>query len=106
MTDKKRRFWEACDLILTSKGLLYGDAQVVESDGHIAIRLPDINSLDDLFRYAVPKLGYYADITFRQRDDGYTCVITIGHEGTTHGNAETPAQSLYEALCKALEVEG
>jgi hypothetical protein len=125
MTDRIRRFWEKCGwrsikhkdcyAPLTEYGKAhpedichyeYGNTNEAHSE------LPDINSLDDLFRYAVPvinKKGF--DIYLFSDDEYYFAYLVtndLDHKCCFDSiiGTENPTQALYEALCKALEVEG
>jgi len=106
MTDKERRFWEAVgfeDTFEGDTGAYYWKAP----NGDAGADLPDINSLDDLFRWAVETNEYITEVSFVK---GECQIVTRGLNGKGVeffvGKAKTPAQALYEALYLALEVEG
>jgi hypothetical protein len=84
MTD--REFWEKCGYYQHKERYFHRD-------------LPDINSLDDLVKYGLPvvikKVG--ALRAYFMLCDVMRLLVY---------EREKPATALFEALCKALEVEG
>jgi len=118
MTDKERRFWEKCGFTVKDTKIdttVYGESHpeniitepmLYSPNGELAD--PDINSLDDLMKYAVPKVTKKNTVRLTIGSKGTYCyIIPYGEDcSTAKAQADTPAQALYETLCKALEVEG
>jgi len=94
----KEKILKWCGFLMTTKGLLYGDAQVIEDDGHVATRYPDID-ISFFFQYAVPKLRY-ASIQFH----GMTYVADVCADFAHHfvWSANDPAEAFGEALEKLI----
>jgi len=123
MTDKERRFWEKCGFKPKPYQIrAFKDGEVITlidgwvwPDGTQRTWLPGINSLDNLMKYAVPKLrdlsedNTLKDIEFHWEGLNISDVVEVNvvldfQEFT--GRNKSPAKALYEALCQALEVEG
>jgi len=125
MTDKERRFWEKCGFTFEpipfkSGGGFYEHEKYIIYPNGEKYRItkgdyPDVNSLDSLMKYAVPKLrdlsedNTLKDIEFHWEGLNISDVVEVNvvldfQEFT--GRNKSPAKALYEALCQALEVEG
>jgi hypothetical protein len=113
MTDKERRFWEACGFKF-AQPVEGGAYDVLYPDGTLTLCpsecLPDINSLDDLMKYAVPKVSdNHQELTVIKLiptlSSGWASSIDIQGQPKARAFGKTPALALYEALCKSLEVE-
>jgi hypothetical protein len=103
MTDKERRFWEACGFVYfhSNSGWVW-----VYPDGQTQnIHLPNINSLDDLIKYGWDKtVEKIVKDTGLQPHQAKQALVIRWMERWV--GDKPPAAALFEALCLALEVEG
>jgi len=82
--------------------LLYGDAQVVEDDGHIATKFLPID-LNNLFKYAVPKLTEAGrDIDLANTSKGWACCV-IDDMGEACVEYDDPALALFWAIWEMIK---
>ena len=110
--DRQRRFWEACGIKRGRKVEVAGVSEDVYNwnypDGWTRLNPPDIHSLNDLFKYAVPKLmeqGY--TIMCESVKEGisvlYEWCFTRGeNEGIWQALDKDPALALAEAIEKVI----
>jgi hypothetical protein len=113
MTDKGRRFWGSLGFKFVPKKeeIIYGSPQNywdtkahwVFPNGKKRLHCPDINSLDDLMKYGWDKA---IDAICHKKNWGeFTARLWLMNTWKNRwAGDKTPAQALYEALCKALEV--
>jgi len=107
MTDRIRRFWEKIGFRTQGYADFPGVVRThywVDPNG-TPTDLPDINSLDDLFKWAVPKVIKNHSKIFKV-DEAYSRreIFRWWLEKVEAGLPFT--QALFEALYLALEVEG
>jgi hypothetical protein len=113
MTDKERRFWEKCGFKHTYQlESFYGSpvkkrvAYWLYPDGTQRQALPDINSLDDLITYGCKDI-YYIEIKMAGYLEYKSVMVQKTRDSEPqYAQAKKVAAALFEALCKALEVEG
>ena len=107
--EKIKRFWEWCGFTVTSKGVIYGDAIMVDDSCHHIMELPEID-LNNLFKYAVPKLHAYVLQSFHKNHsyhhasvvlNEYTGLEDVIVSSTDVPRDEDPALALFWAIYKA-----
>jgi len=107
MTDKERRFWEACGftfepITFKSGGGFYEHEEYIIYPNGEKYRItkgdyPDVNSLDNLMKYGLPAVIEKIGI-------GRTVTLPHGWIELTIPFNKDPVKALFEALCQ--EVEG
>lgn len=113
--EDRRKLWEWCgfspnfyDDILSHKQEIYDWQYPKEVDQykHSEVALPQL-TLDDLFKYAVPKLGFEVIDFILLDDNSWVCrLYRVGTSDVTcKATARDPAEALASAILKVIDNE-